>query len=58
MKTVRVALVQFDAEPEAVEHNLHNMSVLARQAADAGARWIMFHEGTVSDYTPRLAQIA
>ncbi|MFC1452347.1 carbon-nitrogen hydrolase family protein [Verrucomicrobiota bacterium] len=54
MRTIRVALVQFDAKPEAVKQNLHKMAALGRQAAGDGARWIVFHEGTVCDYTPRL----
>jgi len=54
----RVALIQFDAVPEQVEHNLCRIERLARQAADGGARWIMFHEGTLCDYTPRLSQLA
>lgn len=58
MNTIRVALVQFDAKPEAVEENLRKMTALGREAAREGARWIMFHEGAVSDYTPRLADVA
>ena len=58
MKTIRVALVQFDAKPEAVEEDLHRMASLARQAVQERTRWIVFHEGTVCDYTPRLADLA
>lgn len=58
MKQIRVALVQFDAWPEAVEQNLSKMAALAREAARGKARWIMFHEGTVCDYTPRLTDLA
>jgi len=58
MKTVRVALIQFDAKPEAAEQNVDKMAALARQAARRGARWILFHEGTVCDYTPRLRDLA
>ena len=58
MRTIRVALIQFDARPEAVEENLYKMTTLGRQAAREGARWIMFHEGTVCDYTLRLADLA
>ena len=57
-KSVRVALVQFDAVPEQVERNLQQMARLTKQAAASGARWIVFHEGTVCDYTPRLDELA
>ena len=58
MPTVRVALVQFDAVPEAVPENLDKMRQWVLEARKAGARWIMFHEGTVCDYTPSLATFA
>ncbi|MCH2202862.1 MAG: carbon-nitrogen hydrolase family protein [Fuerstiella sp.] len=58
MNQIRVALIQFDATPEAVETNLDKMAALAREAARRKARWIMFHEGTISDYTPQLAAFA
>jgi predicted amidohydrolase len=58
MAKVRVALVQFDAVPEQVEANRRKMQSLAEHAAAAGARWVMFHEGTVCDYTPQLARFA
>ncbi len=58
MKTIRVALIQFDAKPEAVEDNLLKMAALGRKAVREGARWIMFHEGTVCDYTPLLGDLA
>lgn len=57
-RSIRVALVQFDAVPEQVEANLKNMARLTRAAANAGARWVLFHEGTVCDYTNRLNQLA
>jgi len=57
-RTVRLALVQFDAVPEQVDRNRTQMDRLARQAATQGARWIMFHEGTVCDYTDKLDQFA
>ncbi|MFH1569209.1 MAG: carbon-nitrogen hydrolase family protein [Gemmatimonadota bacterium] len=53
-----VALVQFDAPPEQVEANLARVVELTRRAAGAGARWVLFHEGTLCDYTPRLAELA
>ncbi len=56
--TVRVALIQFDAVPEQVEHNLKQMERLARDAAARGARWIMFHEGSLCDYTGKLDTLA
>ncbi|MFM1550441.1 MAG: carbon-nitrogen hydrolase family protein [Lentisphaeria bacterium] len=58
MKNIRIALIQFDAEPEAVQQNLQKMNTLGSQAAGHGARWIVFHEGTVCDYTPRLKDFA
>src|SRR5690349_5688736 len=58
MKTIPIALVQFDAVPERPERNLREMERLAVAAAEGGARWIMFHEGTLCDYTPRLARFA
>jgi predicted amidohydrolase len=57
-RTWRVALVQFDAVPEQPERNLHEMDRLARQAVTQGARFVMFHEGTLADYTPRLDELA
>lgn len=55
---MRVALVQFDAVPEEVERNLGEVERLTRKASDLGARWVMFHEGTLADYTPRLGELA
>ena len=57
-RKVVVALVQFDAVPEAIDRNLVEMERLARSAVDRGARWIQFHEGCVSDYTPRIKTLA
>jgi predicted amidohydrolase len=57
-RVVRIALVQFDAVPEQVEANLQKMSRLTKKAADAGAKWVVFHEGTVCDYTGHLDQLA
>jgi len=56
--TVRVAVVQFDAVPEQVEANLRQMKRLTEKAAADGARWVLFHEGTICDYTARLDEIA
>ena len=58
MAKIPVALVQFNAVPEAVEENRNKMENLAERAVQLGARWVVFHEGTVSDYTPRLADLA
>lgn len=56
--TKRIALVQFDAVPEEKDRNLREMKRLARSAANQNAQWIVFHEGTVCDYTPRLSKFA
>ena len=53
-----VALIQFDAVPEEKARNLKNMERLSRAARAAGAQWIVFHEGTLTDYTPELARCA
>ena len=58
MPTVRIALVQFDAVPEAVADNVRKMIDRVVEARKADARWILFHEGTVCDYTPKLAAYA
>ena len=55
---VMVAIIQFDAVPEAVDRNLGEMERLMRTAVQRGARWIMFHEGCVVDYTPRIKFLA
>ena len=55
---LKVALVQFDARPEKPKANLTKMARLARQAARGGAQLVMFHEGTLADYTPRLGELA
>ena len=57
MRTWRVALIQFDAVPEQPERNLKEMERLARQAVSQSARLVMFHEGTLTDYTPRLSEL-
>jgi len=55
---IPVALVQFDAVPEEVERNRRAMRRLTERAVQLGSRWVMFHEGTVADYTPRLPELA
>jgi predicted amidohydrolase len=58
MHTIRTALVQFDAEPERTADNLAKMKTRVEQARKAGARWVIFHEATVCDYTPRVSECA
>ena len=57
-RLIKVALVQFDSVPEKTEHNLDQMERLAKSAVGQGARWVMFHEGCLTDYTPRLDELA
>ncbi len=57
-RSIRVAAIQFDAVPEEVDANLDKMEQLARKASKLGARWIVFHEGTVCDYTNNLNRFA
>ena len=57
-RTIPIALIQFDAVPEHVDQNLAKMEALVEEAHRGGARWIMFHEGTVCDYTPRVSELA
>jgi predicted amidohydrolase len=54
-KKLRVALIQFDAVPEKPDRNVRRIEELAAQAVRDGAKLVMFHEGTLTDYTPRLA---
>ena len=56
--TIRVALVQFDAVPGEAERNLDEMERLVREAAKGGARIIVFHEATLTDYTADLEKHA
>lgn len=58
VRTIPVALVQFDAVPEQTARNLKQMERLAARAVKDGARWVLFHAGTVTDYTPRLRMLA
>ncbi len=58
MRTIRVALVQFDARPEQLNHNRARMVSLVHEAVSCGARWTMFHEATVCDYTADVARDA
>ena len=56
-KKIRVALVQFDALPGRPEHNLIQMERLTRKAVAGRAELVMFHEGTLTDYTPKVEQL-
>ena len=58
MPSVRVAVVQFDAKPENVAGNRDKMVELARRARESGARWILFHESAISDYSQRIDRFA
>ena len=58
LRKLRAALIQFDAVPEKPQRNLRRMKELATRAAGKGAELVMFHEGTLCDYTPRLAELA
>jgi len=53
-----VALIQFDSVPEKTEQNLNEMERLTRKAVENGAQWVMFHEGCLTDYTPKLDKLA
>ena len=57
-RVIKVGLVQFDAVPEQSGRNLREMERLTRQAASQGARIVMFHELSLSDYTPRVDEFA
>jgi len=46
----RVALVQFDAVPVKNQRNAGKIERLSREAAAKGAKIIMFHESSVTDY--------
>ena len=58
MSTVRVAVVQFDAKPEDAAGNRGKMVELARRAHAQGARWILFHEGAICDYSQHIHELA
>lgn len=58
LKTLPVALVQFDSVPEKADRNTGKIEALAEQAVLGGAKLVMFHEGTLTDYTPRLSRLA
>ncbi|MBI3991404.1 MAG: carbon-nitrogen hydrolase family protein [Candidatus Omnitrophica bacterium] len=57
-RTIKIALIQFDAVPEQTDANLQKMKILVQTARKSGAKWIMFHEGAVCDYSPDLRKYA
>ncbi|MCX6623852.1 MAG: carbon-nitrogen hydrolase family protein [Acidobacteria bacterium] len=57
-RTIPMALVQFDSVPEQVDRNVREVERLTEQAVASGARWVMCHEGTLCDYTPKLKELA
>jgi len=58
MTMIPIALIQFDAVPEQPARNVAKMTELTHAAVARGAHWVMFHEGTVCDYTPRVSELA
>ena len=58
MRKIRVALIQSDTVPEEVGRNLENVERLIDQAVSQGSRWLMFHETTICDYSPKLKDFA
>lgn len=57
-RSIKVAMVQFDSVPEQTTRNLDEMERIVRATVDQGARWVLFHEGCLTDYTPRLDELA
>jgi formylglycine-generating enzyme len=55
---IRVALVQYDAVPEKTQRNLDGMERIVRKAVTEGARLIVFHEATLTDYTPKVEDLS
>ncbi len=47
---MKVALIQISTTEEQPEKNLKKIMDFAKKAADKGAKIIMFHEGTLTDY--------
>jgi predicted amidohydrolase len=52
-RTIPVAVIQFDAVSGQVDRNVREMERLSAAAAQAGARWILFHELTTCDYVEK-----
>jgi predicted amidohydrolase len=57
-KAIRVALVQFDTVPEHIERNVSQVESLTQKAVASGARWVLFHENCLCDYTPRVSELS
>lgn len=57
-RQIRVALVQFDTVPEQIDRNVSEMEKWTTQAAAKGARWVVFHENSLCDYTRKVQQLA
>ena len=57
-RSIRVAMVQFDAVPEHIDRNVREVERLAENARGSGARWVLFHENCLCDYTPRVRELS
>jgi predicted amidohydrolase len=53
VRIIPVAVIQFDAVSGQVDRNVREMERLSAAAAQAGARWILFHELTTCDYVEK-----
>lgn len=58
VRRLRVAVVQFDARPGQVQKNLDSMERLTLQAAEGGAKLVMFHELSTVDYMDDMSPYA
>jgi predicted amidohydrolase len=56
-RVIPVAVIQFDAVSGQVDRNLREMERLSTAAAQAGARWILFHELTTCDYVEKAESV-
>jgi len=56
-RTVTVAVIQFDAVSGQVDRNVREMVRLSEAAAQAGARWILFHELSTCDYVEKAESV-
>jgi predicted amidohydrolase len=57
-RKITVALVQFDTVPEQIDRNIQELERLTGEAVRLGARWVMFHENSLCDYTPRVNELS
>jgi hypothetical protein len=57
VRIIPVAVIQFDAVSGQVDRNLREMERLSAAAAQAGARWILFHELTTCDYVEKAESV-